>query len=271
MLFSLKLLSCSCRHERVHEHFLNPKKEYSVKKIAHLPLVVNESSGIVFDEKSKSFWTLNDSGGEEKLYEVSLEDGRLVSEKKIEGTKNIDWEDLTKDNKGNFYIGDFGNNANNRKNLRIYQVRSDGVKEIRFRYRSQKFDSNDERIYDCEAFFWMNEKLYLFSKDWSKKNVTYLYELPANPGEYVLESKSKIYLKAQITSAAVSPDNKEFALLAYGKLFFFGIENGEVDFSIPKYCMKLAKKQAEGLTYLDENTLLLTNEQGDVYKIKKSL
>jgi hypothetical protein len=30
-------------------------------------------------------------------------------------TANIDWEDITKDKDGNLYVGDFGNNDNERK------------------------------------------------------------------------------------------------------------------------------------------------------------
>jgi hypothetical protein len=34
---------------------------------------------------------------------------------------NIDWED-TKDKNGNLYVGDFGNNDNERKDLCIYKI-----------------------------------------------------------------------------------------------------------------------------------------------------
>jgi sugar lactone lactonase YvrE len=35
---------------------------------------------------------------------------------------NIDWEDITKDKDGNLYVGDFGNNDNERKDLCIYKI-----------------------------------------------------------------------------------------------------------------------------------------------------
>ena len=268
LLFSLKIMSCSCRTDMKNEGFLSGKDIFSVRKIAKLPELVNESSGIILSDTLNSFWTMNDSGGEPVLYQVSFE-GKLISEKRIEGAKNVDWEDLTKDQSGNLYIGDFGNNAQNRKNLIIYKLKTNDVQPIKFRYQSQNFTPEDEPIYDCEAFFWLNDKLYLFSKDWSKKHFTYLYELPAKTGNYVLEPQARIRLKAQVTSAAVSPSGTEFALLAYGKIFFFGIDKGKVDFSSPKYCMKFAKKQTEALTYLNENTLIVTNEQGNVYLIEK--
>ncbi len=268
LLFSLKVLSCSCRHEIKEGDFLQGKKEFSVRKIARLPAVVSESSGIVPAEIPGNFWTINDSGGEPVLYQVSLK-GELISEKKVENTKNIDWEDLTKDNQGNLFIGDFGNNAQNRKNLVIYKLSGNKVEAIKFKYKTQQFNHEEKRIYDCEAFFCLHDKLYLFSKDWSKKHFTYLYELPAIAGSYAIEPKAKAHLKAQITAAAISPDISEFALLAYGKIFFYGIKEGVINFESPKYCMKLAKKQAEALTYLDENTLLLTNEQGDIYQLMK--
>lgn len=51
-------------------------------------------------------------------------DGNLVRTITIEGVENNDWEDIAKDKNGFTYIGDFGNNDNDRKNLAIYKVKS---------------------------------------------------------------------------------------------------------------------------------------------------
>jgi hypothetical protein len=40
----------------------------------------------------------------------------------VENTENHDWEDITQDAAGNIYIGDFGNNENDRQNLSILKV-----------------------------------------------------------------------------------------------------------------------------------------------------
>ena len=48
--------------------------------------------------------------------------GRLIAEFPVEGATNEDWEDITIDDAGNLYIGDIGNNKNERDDLRVYRV-----------------------------------------------------------------------------------------------------------------------------------------------------
>jgi hypothetical protein len=40
----------------------------------------------------------------------------------ITNAKNIYWEDMTQDDFGHFFLGDFGNNENKRKWLTIYKI-----------------------------------------------------------------------------------------------------------------------------------------------------
>ena len=54
------------------------------------------------------------------IYYISYT-GEIIKKRNIINSKNKDWEDITKDNKF-LYIGDFGNNLNNRKDLKIYKV-----------------------------------------------------------------------------------------------------------------------------------------------------
>ena len=73
------------------------------------------------------------------------------------------------------YIGDFGNNANERKNLNIYKVPNVNsgsgdkieAEKISFHYPEQKkFPPKKSKMsFDCEAFFHHNDFLYLITKD----------------------------------------------------------------------------------------------------------
>ena len=67
-------------------------------------------------------WTLEDSGNANEIYGLNFENGAIEKTLTIENTENIDWEDITKDKEGNLYIGDFGNNDNERKDLCIYKM-----------------------------------------------------------------------------------------------------------------------------------------------------
>ena len=64
---------------------------------------------------------------------ICSSNSRLNSNGKIKkvvvvNAENNDWEDLTADDKGNLYIGDFGNNHNKRKNLSILKIKSKDLK-----------------------------------------------------------------------------------------------------------------------------------------------
>ena len=88
--------------------------------VTNLPRSLHEASGIEKLNDSELLWMINDSGNASSLYLVS-EEGNILRELKI-NSKNTDWEDITKDKEGNVYIGNFGNNANKRKDLVILKV-----------------------------------------------------------------------------------------------------------------------------------------------------
>ena len=234
-----------------------------------MPSVINEGSGIISSGNGHSFYTHNDGGSLPQIFEINAK-GNLLDTKKIAGAINTDWEDITADNKNNLYIGDFGNNANTRKDLNIIKYSSTGsIEKIEFELADQKAfpPQKSERNFDIEAFFWANDSLYLFSKNRGKKN-TNLYKIPAQKGQHKLLPAASIFLKANITGASISPNKSQFALLSYGKIFVFGIENQSISFQKPLFSFKAALKQTEGITYLSENELLITNEQGEIFQIK---
>jgi hypothetical protein len=217
---------------------------------------------------SVTFWTHNDSGGKPEIYEIDLA-GNLHNTLPIPNTQNIDWEDITKDNAGNLYIADIGNNTNTRRNLTIYKVAPlppYSVEKINFHYADQsQFPPKPEEMnFDSESLFWANDSLYFFSKNRGKKLVS-IYTIPAKAGEYAVIPKAQISIKGMVTGAAISPSGTEFALLVYGKVLFFEVNQGNINFSKPKYCMKFAHKQTEAITYLSEDKLLITNEQGQIF------
>jgi hypothetical protein len=139
--------------------------------LANLPNKLSEVSGTEVLENSNLIWMINDSGNNPKLFGVS-KNGKIKKEIKIK-SKNTDWEDLTSDEKGNIYIGNFGNNANTRKSLRILKIehsslkkKSAKVKEIAFEYENQeKFPPKNESLFfDAEAFFYFKNNFYIFTK-----------------------------------------------------------------------------------------------------------
>jgi hypothetical protein len=268
--FAVKTVFCTCQPDHRINHFNKVRSDYKIKKIGKLPTVANESSGLAKSSHKDTFWTHNDSGGKAELYEFDLS-GKLISTKKVAGAKNTDWEDLAEDQNGNLFIGDFGNNGVPRTSFDIYKLNADqpDADKISFKYVDQKStNTNSGRpVSDCESFFYHNNNLYLFSKNWGKDKSVKLYTLPAKKGNYTLTAIDSIRIDSQVTSADISPDGKTFALLTYGKILMFGIENNTVNFKKPIGCFRLVKKQNEALIFLNNTDMLVTNEQGGIYRI----
>jgi hypothetical protein len=269
--FAVKTVFCNCQSDHRINNFEKTRSEYKISKIGKLSSVVNESSGLAKGADKNTYWSVNDSGGKAELYQIDSK-GKLLSTLKVDQASNTDWEDLATDPDGNIYIGDIGNNANTRHSLTVYKISEHkaGTEKITFNYSDQKqFPPPPEKLnYDCEAFFYFKENLYYFSKNGSKTNhFVRLYRSPSVAGDYSLTPIDSIAIKTQVTSADVSPDGKTFALLTYGKILLFEIGDNGVNFKNPKGCFRFVKKQTEALIFVSNTDMVVTNEQGEMFKI----
>jgi hypothetical protein len=138
-------------------------------------------------------------------------------------TTNYDWEDMAASD-DMLYVGDFGNNSGNRTDLHILKIALTDltvtatnafVQLINFSYSDQTtFTANlNNTPWDCEAFFYHNDSLHLFTKDWVTKWTKH-YVLPAVAGTYVAQLKDSFNVNGLITSAAID-SNGVIALLGY--------------------------------------------------------
>jgi uncharacterized protein YjiK len=244
-----------------------------LQKIGQMTSPVEESSGIENTDEPDVYLTHNDAGGKAALYKINGQ-GKVLAIIPIPGAKNSDWEDLTRDTKGYLYIGDFGNNENHRRDLRIYKVRMDNfsqVEEIRFRYDDQeKFPpAKGKQNFDSESFFWHEGKLYLITKDRGDKSTANMYEVTDQPGEHVARKVDAWQTGSKITSADITPDGKRLALLSNKKLHLFNVSSsGKPSFFEGKHASISLKEtgQAEGVVFLDSDTVLITDEEGGLYR-----
>jgi hypothetical protein len=253
-----------------------------------LPTVLKEVSGTQTSKNSNLIWMLNDGGNSNKIYGFSTK-GKFKKEVII-NAKNHDWEDLTTDDKGNLYIGDFGNNHNTRKNLIILKVnhkdlansKNVDIERIRFQYPNQhKFPPKKKHLYfDTESFFFFNDSIYLFTRSRVKDNYgkTSLYKIPAINGNHTAEFISEFTfcneLKCSITSAAISPDKKKIVLLSSNTVLLFTDFKDDAFFSGKVTQLPLNhKSQKEGICFKDDNTLFITDERshgrgGNLYEFR---
>lgn len=96
LLISSLLFSCSGTSQEIPT---NTKK-----------LSLKEASAVAVSKVSDLIWVAEDSGNKNKIYGLDT-DGKITHTVTLENAKNVDWEDLTADEEGNLYVGDFGNNS----------------------------------------------------------------------------------------------------------------------------------------------------------------
>jgi hypothetical protein len=265
LLYSFGLLLANCQNHG------------KLDIVADLPSSLKETSGLV-SYTNYSFWAIEDSGNSDRIYQLNFK-GEILKDLKVKNGKNQDWEDLTKDKHGNIYIGDFGNNANTRKNLVIYKLPNPEIEpgdkidaeKIEFSYPEQtEFPPKKDSLYfDAEAFFHWNNALYLITKNRSRpyNGMAYIYKIPDEPGAYKAELVTEWTIcedanSCSATSAAISEDEKTIAVLTYGKLLLF------TDFNSDNFIEGKLKiidlnyqSQLESVCFLNNSTLLLADEK----------
>lgn len=267
--------------------FLSCQNFGQLKLVADLPKDLEEVSGTEIVPKSNLIWMVNDSGNKPTLFGLN-EKGKIIKEIYIKA-KNHDWEDLTSDEKGTIYIGDFGNNVSKRKNLSIIIVEQNEldeknaeVDEIEFEYPNQtKFPPKKKNLYfDAESFFYFNNALYIFTKSRVKGNYgkTTLYKIPAKKGKYIAEIVDEFEnctdIECWITSADISPNGKKVVLLSQNKVLIFTDFIGDKFLSGKVETIDLThRSQKESITFKDNNTLLISDEKahgtgGNLYELK---
>ena len=288
-LFSFLFLG-ACRSNKS----INEQLKVSNASIVYQPVLVSDSLSVKVNEQSglmwynNLFWINNDSDCEPVLYAYNR-DGVIKKEFEITNAKNIDWEDLAAD-QNYIYIGDFGNNFGNRKDLRVLRLKKEdlGTSELSkaeadvigiewadqedFTRHLQKHD------FDCEAFLSYGDSLFFFTKNWDNYK-TRLYSASKNIEAQKLKVKAEFNANMLVTGADVSSDGKLLALVGYKDylsyiiLFyefegtnFFGGKSLRIDLS------PLGGAQTEGIVFGENDSLYISTEQTklpqSIYKVE---
>lgn len=194
--------------------------EYAMDLVVELDNDLEENSGLAFF--NNHLWTINDAGGEDKIYRIDTLTGEISKTVIIATADNTDWEDLA-ESPTHVFIGDFGNNDGDRTDLRIYRVSKSDLENntvvnaelISFSFADQTdFEpNNNDHNFDCEAFFFLGGYLHLFSKNWDDYKTKH-YRIPATPGVYVAQIEETFNAQCLVTGADISPDGT-VALISY--------------------------------------------------------
>lgn len=197
-----------------------------------LPSELSEISGL--EKISDSLLiAINDGGNEPLLFILDLS-GNITRKIRVSNANNIDWEALAMD-ENYLYIGDFGNNMNERKDLCIYRINLNDLsalnevtaEKMSISYREQKeFPPNDsERYFDAEAMTYFEGQLWIFTKNSTKPfdgiSFVYMVQFEANQTKTLskvtdLKLNKTSYLKDAVTSACT--DDHSIVLTTYNRM-----------------------------------------------------
>ncbi len=204
---------------------LYPVTNYVPQLKSTLPNDLNEISGLQL--AGNRWWAHEDSGNDNVFYNITPETGVIQQTVKLKQAENRDWEDIATDGT-RLYIGDFGNNTNDRQNLGIYRVPlsvignsstplvdADEYTFIPFAYADQTdFTTQPEANtqFDCEAMVYFGGKIHLFTKNRLLNRTTH-YVVNQTTG--LAENMETLEVNGLITAADISPDGKLVTLLGY--------------------------------------------------------
>jgi len=254
-------------------------------EVGTLTDVVSEPSGLALHYNTSNghfeAWTHNDKGNQDSIFSFQVDD--LSSIKRIIDVNVdwVDWEDMTSDDAGNIYIGDFGNfNAPDELQVvkipdpNMYSGSPTNVEIIEFVY---PFPG----ISDAEAMFHFDGSLYIFSKSFSIntnpnliEGMTYCFRIPDEPSSIVgvshiaeLVGSFETRITAgedsgmyRVAAADISPDKQKVILLCYGRAWVFSCFEGDDFFGGIDSYFDLQYRQYEGVSFINNHEIFISKE-----------
>ncbi len=202
-----------------------------------------------------------------------------------------DWEDIAID-ENYLYIADAGNNANDRRDLTIYLVseidptastRSAVIKALPIAYSDQKEFPPKEKHFDSESLFVDDGTLYLITKHrgggvtglgWEEGANLYRLDTAFTDRQNILTKVDSHPMLTAATGAELSPDGRTLAVISYTALYLFRDPVSDKWFSqssVRRVDLDTGVfKQVEAITWEDDETLVIGNEQGDLFRVAVS-
>lgn len=240
---------------------------------------LRESSGVAVSRSQPGvLWTHDDSGNPAELFATDTA-GRPLGWWSVLGATNADWEDIALGpcpSGACLYIGETGDNREDRPGVRLYRVPEPRVGDstgstapaeaLAVRY--------PDRPRDVEALFVDGTgDTWLVSK--GRSDGVFLYRIPAaawGADSAVADLISTLPIPAGrsssdlVTGAAISPDGRTVVVRTYSGLHFFhwDADRRLVPAPGPNRCDigSLEEPQGEAVDWLDAHTLVLTSEDG---------
>ena len=256
------------------------------------------------------YWVHNDSGDEARIFAVDGQGKAVIptfsrfsyhgAEKetgkqpwqgfRVLFAEHADWEDIASDGRY-LYLADVGNNLNIRRDLAIYMIseidplastQTAVIRRLPVRYPEQTTWPPLDWHYDSESLFSFEGKLYLITKHRRTgglggfKPGANLYRLDTDYTDQdnlltLVDSNAEM---TAATGADLSPGGARLAVVSYGALWLFERPaQGDRWLSAPSTRIALRRRdvhQVEAVAWEDEDTLILGNEEGELFRLELS-
>jgi hypothetical protein len=271
ILFLATAISLSCNAEPKKDS--NKKdKSSSAKQIdkynaVPLPQQLKEVSGMT--REGDNLWMISDATTP-IIYKLNRQ-GKIIQEIALKNVNVLDMESLSSDDKY-VYIGDIGNNKNNRIERSVIKIPKanlgSSAREVSGDVTSFTFEQARRNNPNCEAMFVHKGTLYFFTKQDDSK--TQLFSLSSNEKDGIARRISELEVNGMITGASINNNGNEIALIGYrnGHTYPFIILindfKGEDFFSgkVSRYELDDTKRdwQVESISYLNDDTFIFACE-----------
>jgi hypothetical protein len=232
---------------------------------------LREASGLALSRRTPQlFWSHNDSA-EPVVYGVDV-NARIRARIRVAGASVMDWEAVTTAPCASgdcLFIGDIGDNKRVRRGITIYRVDEPSPEQQASANVHTLEGMYPEGPQDAEAMFVAQGALYIVTKGDSVP--VRLYRLPALDADGQMQklelvaplTKGPATDATRITDAGISPDGRWVALRSKEQVLFYetrplisGTPATPSSFDV----RRLQEPQGEGITWVDDRTLLLAGE-----------
>jgi hypothetical protein len=247
---------------------------------------IAESSGLATNAQGDLVFTIEDAGNAPIIWGVDLE-GQVRVREQVDGTTNVDWEDLARgtDDKGKpaLFVADAGDgyfraqppSGGPRKTFRIIRVslpvppKDNKITTPPARHPVfWDFAYPDGRNHNSEAMLVepKTNQIFLVDKPVETDAPTTLWRLPARPRVGAMNTLTRVaeVPVSRATGAAYSPDGRRFVVRNSQFAYVWDVVRGSVAASLstaPTIVVLPHQRQGEGVTFTpDGNALLLSSE-----------
>lgn len=241
---------------------------------------LRECSGIVASRKHPGvFWVHNDSGSPPQLFAIDAVGKHLAGPVQVIGATNRDWEDIAIDAQGRLIVADVGNNFSKRHDLRVYAMPEPELNasevtvgtSLEITYPDQTRFPSPALDFDCESVIAWEGELFLFTKHLTNGR-TRLYGLGIDnpPAGREVRLLSEAVVHGPATGADISPDGRRVALLALREIWLFDAPSPRQVFQGGVRHLSISMGQAEAVAFDGPESLLIVNEQREMYRVPVS-